>query len=134
MNLCFDGKMFGNVATWLLVKERMRYQMIGNVATWPLVKERYYMALWHLTVGQGKILNGTWLRVKGCIKCFDLSKICGNKWIFCVNFEERSLLRRIYKFMKLWIQISRMFEEILGKILVACFLVINHLYEVVLIN
>ena len=37
--------------------------MFGNVATWLLVKERYYMALW--------ILNDTWLRVKGGIKWFD---------------------------------------------------------------
>ena len=63
--------MFGNVATWPLVKERVRYQMISNVATWPLVKERYYMELWHLTVGQGKILKDTWLRVKGDIKWFN---------------------------------------------------------------
>ena len=44
------------------------------------------------------------------------SKVCGNKWIFWANFEERSLLRRFYKFMKLWIQISRMFEEILSEV------------------
>ena len=58
------------------------------------------MALWHLNVGQGWILND--------IKLFDWKQDLWNEWIFYANFEEGSLLRRFYKFMKLWIQISRM--------------------------
>ena len=60
-------------------------KMIGNVATWLLVKERDFK--WHY---------GSW-RMEG-------------------------LVRRFYKFMEMWIQISRMLEGILSEILVAYFL------------